>query len=158
MRIYLETTIPSYLAARPAKALLQAASQEATHLWWNCRSAADELVSSGITLDEVRQGDPDMAKARLGYLAGLPMLPVDDAVLSLFSRIATSGLLPAAAKADATHIALATAHRCDILLTWNCRHIANAAIQRRLRALAEVAGYVLPTICTPYELLQRNDE
>ena len=76
----------------------------------------------------------------------------------LARKILTSGLLPASADRDATHIALASAYEMDILLTWNCRHIANATIQRRLRKLVETAGFILPVICTPEELLENENE
>ncbi|MCU0783408.1 MAG: hypothetical protein MUF81_05035, partial [Verrucomicrobia bacterium] len=66
--------------------------------------------------------------------------------------ILASGLLPADADRDAAHIALATVHEMDILLSWNCRHIANAAIQARLRRLVEKSGFALPVLCTPDEL------
>jgi len=79
-------------------------------------------------------------------------------VKELARKILTSGLLPASADRDATHIALASAYEMDILLTWNCRHIANATIQRRLRKLVETAGFILPVICTPEELLENENE
>jgi len=69
-----------------------------------------------------------------------------------------SGLLPATADRDAAHIALASAYEMDILLSWNCRHIANAALQARLRRLADAAGFTLPVICTPEELMDNDHE
>lgn len=73
-------------------------------------------------------------------------------------RILDSGVLPPDADRDAAHIALATIHELDILLTWNCRHIANAAIQAKLRKVADAAGFTLPVICTPEELMENENE
>ena len=109
-------------------------------------------------LDEVAFGDKAMAQKRLKLLHGIPLLQADDAVKELAHKVLTSGLLPATADRDAVHIALATAYEMDILLTWNCRHIANAAIQARLRRLAEAAQFSLPVICTPEELIEDAHE
>ncbi len=93
-----------------------------------------------------------MARRRLEVIGGLPLVDLTPAAESLADRVLQSGLLPVNADADAAHIALATVHKLDILLTWNCRHIANAAIVGRLRRLMEAEGYILPEIYTPEEL------
>ena len=93
-----------------------------------------------------------MAQLRLATLAGIPVLRVNDETENLTLQILGSGLLPAEADRDAAHIALATIFEMDILLSWNCRHIANAAIQARLRQLVEKSGLALPVLCTPDEL------
>jgi hypothetical protein len=79
-------------------------------------------------------------------------------VKELAGRILASGLLPTTADRDAAHIALATAYEMDILLSWNCRHIANAFIQAGLRKLADASGFTLPVIGTPEELLENDHE
>ena len=94
-----------------------------------------------------------MARLRLDLVAGLKVLDSTAAAGALGDAILQSGLLPRSADSDAAHIALATVHRMDILLTWNCHHIANATIGVRLRRLAQARGYELPSICTPEELL-----
>ena len=94
-----------------------------------------------------------MAKRRLELIAGLTVLDLTPDAETLADRILHSGLLPVTADGDAAHIALATVHKLDILLTWNCRHIANAAIVGRLRRLVETQGHTLPEIYTPEELL-----
>ena len=86
------------------------------------------------------------------------MLESSAEVEELTRKILASGLLPISAETDATHIALASIHEMDILLSWNCRHIVNGAIQNRLRRLVESAGYTLPAICTPEELMENDDE
>ena len=99
-----------------------------------------------------------MAQLRLDLLDGVLLLQVTDEVKALARKVLASGLLPATADRDAAHIALASAYEMDILLSWNCRHIANAAIQARLRKLAEAAGFTLPVICTPEELTENDHE
>jgi predicted nucleic acid-binding protein len=158
MRIYVETTIPSYVVARPARDLLQAARQQLTRDWWEERRAQHELFTSQIVLDEVAFGEKEMARLRLELMQGVPLLPLTDEVKELARKVQTSGLLPATADRDAAHIALASAYELDILLTWNCRHIANATIQARLRRLADAAGFTLPVLCTPEELLENDHE
>ena len=128
MRIYIETTIPSYAVARPARDLLQAARQQLTRDWWEFRRTGHELFASQLVLDEIAFGETEMAQRRLDLIAGIRLLESTDKAAVLTRNIMDSGLLPAKAEADGAHIALATVHKMDILLTWNCRHIANAFI------------------------------
>jgi len=153
MRIYIESTIPSYVVARPARDLLQAARQQLTRDWWDLKREQQELFTSQVVLDEIAAGEREMAKRRLELIAGLTVLDLTPDAETLADRILHSGLLPVTADGDAAHIALATVHKLDILLTWNCRHIANAAIVGRLRRLVETQGHTLPEIYTPEELL-----
>ena len=158
MRIYIESTIPSYVVARPARDLLQAARQQLTRDWWDFQRGKHELFTSQVVLDEVAFGERAMAQIRLDLLDGVPILQVTNEVKTLARKVLESGLLPGTADRDAVHIALASAYEMDILLSWNCRHIANAAIQARLRKLAEAAGFTLPVICTPEELMEDDHE
>jgi hypothetical protein len=158
MRIYIESTIPSYVVARPARDLLQAARQQLTRDWWDSKRDAHELFTSQVVLDEIAFGEKEMAERRLHAVEGISLLQVSAEVKELAGKVLTSGLLPATADRDATHIALASAYELDILLTWNCRHIANPMIQQRLRRAVESAGFTLPVICTPEELLESENE
>jgi hypothetical protein len=158
MRVYMESTIPSYVVARPARDLIQAARQQLTRDWWDFQRAKHELFISQVVLDEVAYGETAMARLRLNLLDGVPLLQVTDEVKRLARKVLESGLLPGTADRDAAHIALASAYEMDLLLSWNCRHIANAAIQARLRKLAEAAGFTLPVICTPEELMDNDHE
>ena len=153
MRIYIESTIPSYVVARPARDILQAARQQLTRDWWELQRERHELFTSQVVLDEIAGGEQAMAERRREVMADIPLLISTQEVEALAVQVLQSGLLPATADGDAAHIALATAYGMDILLTWNCRHIANAAIVGRLRRLALEAGYTLPEIYTPEELL-----
>jgi hypothetical protein len=153
MRIYIESTIPSYLVARPARDLLQAARQQLTRDWGDLQREQHELFSSQLVLDEMARGESEMAKRRHELLANVALLESTEEARDLTRSIVDSGLLPAKAEGDAAHIALATVHGMDILLTWNCRHIANAAIVGRLRKLVAKQGHTLPEIYTPEELI-----
>jgi hypothetical protein len=131
MRVYIESTIPSYVVARPARDLFQAARQQLTRDWWDLKRHEHELFTSQVVLDEIAAGDPEMARQRLGLVASTKLLDLTDDANALTKVILRSGVLPAAADRDAAHIALATVHQMDILLSWNCRHIANAFRQGR---------------------------
>lgn len=152
-RVYIETTIPSYLTARPSRDLLQAARQQITHTWWNSMRQNYDLCISEIVLDEATSGDADAVQRRLSFLQGFPLLDLTEAVNDVAKAIMYSGLLPQRAVRDAIHIAVSSVHGIDILLTWNCRHIANAAIMKELRTIVADCGYELPILCTPEELL-----
>ena len=151
--VYIETTIPSLLTAWPARDVEILAQQIATREWWETRRGAFELYVSPEVLDEAARGDAEAARQRLDALAGLPVLAVNDAVEDLTRRILETGLIPPRATRDAAHIAFASAHGMDFLLTWNCRHIHNAMIARGLDGVCAAVGARLPVLCTPRELM-----
>ena len=101
---------------------------------------------------------PEAAARRMAIISDLDVLQIDEDVLNLTDAIMESSIIPAKAAADAAHIALASRHGIDYLLTWNCRHIANAEIVRQIAAVVRRAGYELPVICTPRELLGEQNE
>jgi hypothetical protein len=158
MRIYIESTIPSYVVARPARDLLQAARQQLTRDWWDFKREQHELFTSQVVIDEIAYGEKQMAQRRLAIMQAIPLVQTLERGRELAQRILSSGLLPVTADRDAAHIALASVYEMDILLTWNCRHIANARIQQRLRKLVEDDGFTLPVICTPEEMLENENE
>ena len=152
-RIYIETTIPSYLTARPSRDIVQAARQQLTREWWDVKRRNYDLCISQIVLDEVAAGDAEAAQRRMAVIDTLPLLDLTFEVDGLAETIMQSGLLPASASRDAVHIAVTAVHQVHFLLTWNCRHIANAIIFRDLQHVIMSAGYDVPVICTPEELL-----
>jgi len=154
MRIFVETTIPSYLVARPTRDVVQMARQQTTRDWWERCRGDHELFTSQIVLDEAVAGDTELARARLALLAPLPLLEISEAVLLFARQIIAGGILPPGADRDAAHVATATVHRLDALLSLNFRHLVNVSIQSRLRRLALRADYDLPAICTPEELME----
>jgi predicted nucleic acid-binding protein len=129
------------------------ANLEITRRWWENRRGQFILYISQVVLDEAAQGDPEMAIKRLEILQNLPVLELTEAVQNLGAQFLTRSNLPSKASDDAIHIAAATVHGLDYLLTWNCKHIANAQIQRKLAEICLDFGYKLPLICTPYELM-----
>jgi hypothetical protein len=152
-RLYLEKTIPSYLTSRPSRDLIIAAHQQVTRDWWERRRGDYQIYISQFVLDEVSAGDPAAARARLKVLHSLPLLDITPEVAELTSGILVSGKIPRKAATDAAHIAIAAVHGMDFLVTWNCVHIANAAILKSLASICREHGCECPVICTPEEVL-----
>jgi len=152
-KVYLETTIPSLLTAWPSRDLIIAGDQQITKEWWRTRRGDFELFVSQVVLDEAAEGDKAAASARLAEIQGLPVLEVNGDVERVARTVLQTGLIPAKASNDALHLAVAAVHRMHFLLTWNCRHLANAAIGGQLAAACQEAGFGMPVICTPRELI-----
>jgi len=152
-RVYLETTIMSYLTARPGRDLIRAARQEVTRLWWDERSPDFDLYISQFVLDEAGEGDEDAARRRLLLLEELPLLETTEQVVALGQAFVQQDIMPQRAATDALHVAVATVHGMDVLLTWNCRHLANAELLGDIARLIRSKGYEPPVICTPDELM-----
>ena len=155
-RLYLETTIPSYLTAWASRDLIVAAHQQITQEWWRTRHNAFDICASQFVLDEAAGGDPDAARDRLRLLSDIPMLEITEDVLLLASALLQSGIIPAKAAGDASHIAICAVHGIDYLMTWNCAHIANATIIRTVCKILEEYDYSCPIICTPEGLLEES--
>ena len=151
--VYIETSVIGYLTARSTKNLIIAGNIETTRDWWQNRRSEFALYVSQVVVDEVAKGDTEIALKRLEILSGLPLVELNQAVRNLSAQFLMRSNLPPKASDDAVHIAAATVHGLDYLLTWNCKHIANAQIQRKLAEISLDLGYELPIICTPYELL-----
>lgn len=151
--VYIETSIIAYLTARMSNNLILMANVEATREWWDTRRTQFDLYISQTVLDEAARGDAEIASRRLELLSDFPLLEVNEAVQDLAIQFLTKSNLPPKAADDALHIAVATVYGLDYLLTWNCKHIANAQIQKKLAQISFDVGYELPTICTPYELM-----
>lgn len=152
-KLYLETTIPSYLTARRSRDLRMAADQETTEEWWETKRGEYELFISETVLDEAADGDAVFAAKRLAVLAGLPRLSITGKADALVGRL-LDDIIPAKAAPDAVHLALSAAHGMDYLLTWNCKHIHNLKLERRIEAACRVFGFTCPIICTPAELME----
>jgi len=153
---YIETTIPSYYTARNARSILQASRQFSTQEWWDNGCSGFDLVTSTETLNEAGEGDPEMARVRLELLEGIRILPVTEQAAELARTLISSNLVPAIASPDAVHIALASVHQIDFLVTWNFKHIANPHTRERMRTTIKGSGFRMPVMCSPEELL--NDD
>ena len=147
-KVYIETSVISYLTARPSKTILGAAHQQITLAWWETRSQYDLVVSESV-LRECGAGDPDAAKKRLTVLNDVPLILITEQALDIANSLVAKGIIPAKAAEDALHIAIATVNGVDYLLTWNCRHIANTEIQRGIAAHLEDIGCLLYTSPSP---------
>jgi hypothetical protein len=146
--VYIETTIISYLRQKPSPQVVTAARQLLTHRWWNEERSNYELVVSQYVIDEASGGDPTRAADRLATLDGIPLLPHDPEIPRIAAAIVSLGVLPPKAQVDALHIATVAHHRIQYLLTWNCKHIANAKILPRIHAVLEDLEIPIPIICT----------
>lgn len=155
--VYIETSIPSYLTARASRDIRAAAWQQLTAQWWDEARHQYELFTSELTIVEASAGNPEAAARRLQSIEDIPELPIDEEVRELAALLIVKGGMPAAAEADALHVAVAAVHRIDYLLTWNCRHIDNAASKPVIREICAAAGYVCPEICTPMELMPQDE-
>jgi hypothetical protein len=151
--LYLESTIPSYLVAAPSRDLLIAAHQQVTMEWWKTRRVGFDLYVSQFVLDEIGRGNAEVARRRVDAVKGIPLLDIGEDILDLAAGFLALRIIPRKAGTDAIHIALAAVHGVDFLLTWNCRHIANAAIIRDIEAVCRMRGFPCPVICTPEELM-----
>jgi len=152
-KLYLESTILSYLTARPSRDLIVAAHQQITHEWWERARGHFDLYVSEAVLLEIGAGDPEAAARRLAAVEGLPRLALTPDVGALALKYQSGLGLPRDARVDVVHIACAVAHRMQYLLTWNCTHIAHGVVIQRLQTLNAKLGVPTPIIVTPEELL-----
>ena len=158
--LYIETSIISYLRQRPSSQVVMAARQLLTHQWWNQERDNYELVTSQYVLDEASAGDSVLAAERLQSLDGILLLPLDPQIGVIANEIMSRTILPPKASIDALHIAMVAYHRIQDLLTWNCRHIANAKILPRIHDVLTDLGIPIPIpiICTPKEMVDDDLE
>ncbi len=157
-RVYLETTIPSYLTAWPSRDLIRTAHQQITRDWWDRRRAEFELYISQVVLRECQSGDATAAAERLKILQDLPLLEQTEEATRLAQALVDRVPLPERAAVDALHVAIAAVHGVDYLLTWNCTHIANATLRDPIESVCRENGYEPPAICTPDELLAEEGD
>lgn len=153
-RIYVETSVISYLTARPSNDSIKSACQQITRLWWDAGRDSVLAYISPYVVEEASAGDPVAALERIEALRPLPVLPIAHEILHLAEFLLLGGGLPAKARLDALHIACAAYHGMDVLLTWNCTHIANPAKLPVMRGLCAARGYKLPELVTPFELME----
>ncbi|MDE0407912.1 MAG: type II toxin-antitoxin system VapC family toxin [Alphaproteobacteria bacterium] len=154
--VYMETSVVSYLTARQSRDLVVAAYQEVTREWWHVASGRFDLVASELVVTEAGAGDADAASARLEVLRPVALLNITESSEALARRLLDLGAVPRQAAADAAHIAIAATNGVDFLVTWNFKHIANAAMRSRIERVCRQAGYEPPVICTPNELMEAD--
>jgi hypothetical protein len=152
-RIYIETTVVSYLVSRPSRDIVALAHQQLTHAFWAKRNQFD-LLASDLVVAEAGAGNKSYAAQRLSYLQTMPLLVTSDAALDVADQLIRSAALPQKSRADAIHIAVAALNRLDYVLSWNCRHISNPATQPVIHKTLLQLDLVPPILCTPEQLLE----
>ena len=152
-KVYIESSVISVAANRMPSDLVLAAKQKMTLDWWTDRSSHLSLFISQLVLGEIGSGDAVAAERRLSMVRSLPLLEMTDDALELARSMLISRLVPKKAAEDAIHIAVAAVHGMDYLVSWNCKHIANAMLRIKIANGIERAGYRAPVICTPEELM-----
>jgi hypothetical protein len=153
-RVYIETTFVSYSTARPSRDLIVAGHQQISRDWWDNRRPDYELCVSQLVLQEAGDGDPQAAQERLDVLATMTVLEIKEEAVEPAEELVRAGAVPAKAGTDALHIAIAASRRIPYLLTWNCRHLANATMRAHIETVCASKEFKAPIICTPEELME----
>lgn len=157
-KVYIETTVISYLTAWRSPQVVMAGQQEATRKWWDEERQRFDIFISEAVIQEASSGDSQAAEKRLRVIAKISEIPITDEARDLAKDLIKYVQLPERAAVDALHIATATVNGMNYLLTWNCRHIANAALREPMGDACLMAGYRIPVICTPQELIEDSND
>jgi hypothetical protein len=150
--VYIETTIVGHLTSRLPSDVVIVGQMLATRKWWDESRHQFELFTSQVVLDEVSAGDPQAATERLAAVSSLALLLISEESQELAELLLTRSALPSKARVDAAHVAIAAINGIEYLLTWNCRHLANATLRARIEQVCRDRGFEPPIICTPLEL------
>lgn len=157
-KVYIETSVISYLTSRPSRDVLVFSRQQVTQDWWNNRRHHFELLASERVISEASGGDEHEAQRRLDSLRDTAIVPVTAEAITLAQSLIDAAAIPPKAAEDALHIALAVVAGADYLITWNCKHIANAALQAKIEQVCRARGYEPTRICTPDQLLEEQED
>ena len=155
--VYIETTIPSfYHEVRTEPEMI--ARRMWTRQWWDEHRVAFDLFTSDAVVDELERGDHPVREKALSLIEPLELLPIEPEVVEVVTAYIQHKLMPSDPLGDALHLALASYHKCDFLLTWNCRHLANANKFGHIKRINTILGLFVPTLVTPLELLGGTDD
>lgn len=155
--VYVETSVPSfYYEVRTDPDMV--ARREWTRGWWSVAAERHELVTSPAVIDELERGDFPLRRECLELLGGLPLLAIEAPVMDIVEAYIARRVMPADPAGDALHLAVASFHRCDFLVTWNCKHLANAHKFDHIRRVNTLLGLYVPSLVTPLELQEKSDE
>ncbi|MBI5472254.1 MAG: type II toxin-antitoxin system VapC family toxin [Ignavibacteriae bacterium] len=150
--IYIETSVISYLLARTSLNAIIAARQEFTRQWWKRVLPNLHPFISPTVLDEIGLGDTHAAEERLAHVASFPVLGLSPEIVELAKEYQAKSQIPEKSRSDAFHLAFASRHGMDYLVSWNMTHIVNARVRRTIEVINQARGIRTPTICTPEEL------
>ena len=152
--VYLETTVVSYLTARPNRDVVMAGHQQSTQEWWENRKQDFRVVASQLVLQEAGRGDRQATQRRLDILGGVELVEITPNATTLARALIETGVVPETSLEDALHVAIAVVNGCKYLVTWNYRHLAGAGVRARIEAFCRDEGYEPTIICTREELLE----
>jgi len=152
--VYIETTIISYLTAKPSRDLIIAAHQQITSDWWTDVRPQVDCYVSPFLIDEASRGDAIYAQKRLDEIVDFTVLEVNEEIEDLAQEYFAALQIPEKAKIDAFHLAVAAWHKMDYVLSWNCKHIASGRVQKTLQEINLRLGVHTPIVCTPEELME----
>lgn len=155
-KVYVETTVLSYLTAWPSRDIVIAGHQQVTRDWWKTCPERFEMVASELVVQEAGEGDVQASADRLAILRDVPLIETAEAALTLARQLVAAAAIPQKAADDALHLAIAATNGVEYLVTWNCRHLANATMRGQIEAVCRAAGYEPPIICTPEELSETD--
>ncbi|MCL2700242.1 MAG: DNA-binding protein [Phycisphaerae bacterium] len=156
-RVYIESSVISYLTAWPSRDLITLARQHLTREWWARREGWEFFVSPAV-LEEIADGDPLAAAERLVVVRELPVLSDHPKARAMAGKLATEIPIPDKAQADAAHLALAAFHGMDYLATWNQTHLDNPHLREKIRETIRAQGFSPALVLTPERLLEVNDD
>jgi predicted nucleic acid-binding protein len=152
-KVYLESSLVSYLTSKPSRDIIIASRQQVSQTWWETQRTRFSLYISPLVIQEVGAGDPDAVKKRLSIIRHIPLLEINEETLGLAAHLLKNKAVPEKFTGDALHLAIAAFHHMDYLLTWNYKHLANAEKRNLIVEAIEGIGYNSPIICTPDELM-----
>ncbi len=152
--VYIESTIISYLAAKPSRDLIVAAHQQITNEWWDTIKQQVECYISPFVIQEISAGDQEAAKRRLDLIEDLSILEVNKEIQNLAQKYFAALDIPEKSRLDAFHLALSVWHEIDYLLSWNCKHIVSGRIKKMLDKVNLELDLKIPILCTPEELME----
>lgn len=150
--VYIESSVISYLTARPSNDLIKSARQAITEEWWQKEKANYDIFVSALVEEEISHGNNEAAEKRLKITKYIPNLSISEQAENIATSLISSGAVPKNSEEDALHIGIATAHGVHFLLTWNFKHINNAETKNIINQTIEELGYLAPILCSPEEL------
>ena len=155
-KVYIETTVVSYLAARLSRNTTIAARQQATRQFWHEHAHRFDFITSDAVLDEIEEGDKTLAQRRIHLLRPLTVFETTPAASQLTQALLNSGAVPRSSQTDAKHIAVAAVYNVEYLATWNYKHIANVQKWSQIEHICRDNGFRAAIICTPAVLIEVN--
>ncbi len=150
--VYIESSVISYLIARPSRDIVISARQAITETWWREQRTEYDLYISVLVEQEIGQGDIEAAEMRLNAVKNIKLLATSSEAQVLAEDLVAQDAIPANSEEDALHIGLAAAAGINFLLTWNFKHINNAHTKAAITAVVEAHGFYCPMLCSPEEL------